>query len=81
MNVQIFENNKEIIAQVINSACIKDFTYNKETNILSVTFSHGGVYSYPGIPERVVRDWMGAESAGKFFNKEIRYGYANYAGN
>ena len=75
-HMKIFENHEEIIATVENSSCIKEFAYNKENGILTVTFTHGGKYDYPGVPEKVVRDWMGAESAGKFFNKEIRYGYS-----
>lgn len=74
--MKIFESQEEIIAQVEGSSCIKNFSYNKENMILTVTFIHGGTYDYPGVPEKVIREWMGADSAGKFFNKEIRYGYS-----
>ena len=69
--------DKHIRMEIKNSSCIKSFDYNKETKVLRIEFTHGGIYDYEGVPENIIRKWMQADSKGKFFNKEIRYGYAN----
>jgi len=58
--------------EVENSTAISAFSYDTQTEILSVEFTHGGVYQYPDVPEAIVREWMNAESFGKFFNQKVR---------
>lgn len=69
--------DRYIRMEIENSSCIRAFNYDRETEILRIEFIHGGTYDYEGVPEDIIRRWMKADSKGKFFNKEIRYGYAN----
>lgn len=58
--------------EVPNSTAISAFEYDTETQILSIKFTSGGVYDYPGLPEDIVRNWMIAESMGRYFNQNIK---------
>lgn len=67
----------KIRQEIKNSSAILAFEYDIETEILEIQFASGGVYAYPGIPEKIVVDWMkGLEkeefSTGKYFNQKIR---------
>lgn len=67
----------KIRQEVYNSSAISEFAYDTETQILTVKFVRGsGSYDYPGIPEEVVRNWMAADSMGKYFHRHIK----NHAG-
>jgi KTSC domain len=46
-----------------------------EDEVLEVRFNNGGVYRYFGVPARVHRELLRAESKGRFFNRVIRDGY------
>lgn len=62
----------QIKAVFTDSTAISGFTYDKLSKILSVKFNHGGVYDYPGVPEKDVTAWTTAESKGKYFNQVIK---------
>lgn len=49
--------------------------YDSKLHILYVTFHSGQTYSYDNVPESVVDDFEKAESAGKFFCKNIKWKY------
>lgn len=66
------ETDNILELRVTDSKCISGFRYDKVKKILRVNFCHGGYYDYADIDERLVRQWLKAESKGKFFNKEIR---------
>lgn len=42
---------------------------------LIVEFRRGGKYEFFDVPSEVIRDFVAAESAGKFFNQNIRGHY------
>lgn len=69
----MFENDEKIEFIVENSSCIDSFVYNKGSKILSVIFKHGKTsYDFPDIEEEIVREWMQAESFGKYYNQVIK---------
>lgn len=63
----------KIYQEVTNSSAIAAFEYDTKTEILTVRFVRGETsYDYPGIPEEVVRNWLQAESMGRYFHNNIR---------
>lgn len=55
-----------------DSTCLSEGTYNRKTEVLTLTFTDGSVYSYEGVDEETVRDLASAKSSGRFFNFNIR---------
>ena len=53
----------------INSSVIKSIAY--EVDSLYVLFTDGSLYSY-NAPVQVFKQWLIAESKGKFFNMNVR---------
>lgn len=59
-----------------DSSMLETAMYTPDTKELEVTFkSNGAQYRYDGVPEDVVNDFFNAESAGKFFIKNIKDKY------
>lgn len=55
------------------SSAISMARYNKKGKILEIKFKRDGkTYQYRGVPERVMEQFLSANSKGKFFNKKIR---------
>ena len=46
--------------------------YNEGRKILEIEFSSSEVYDYFDVPKKLFVGLLNAESAGKFFNKEIK---------
>jgi hypothetical protein len=61
-----------VIEAKLNSSAIRAIRYTEESQILSVTFQSGGTYDYPAVPRDKVTGLLSAESAGKYFHKEIK---------
>lgn len=61
--------------KVVNSKNIHSIHYDPKTEILEVTFHHGGgtTYHYHGVTENLYKDFENAESHGKFFNQHINH--------
>lgn len=57
---------------VTDSTCIAGFSYNPETQVLKVQFTHGAEYTYEDIERRTYDEWKAAESKGKYYNQKIR---------
>lgn len=56
-----------------NSSQIKEGKYDKENKVLTITFNTGKEYEYHQVP---LEKWQGlceAESAGKYFNANIKF--------
>lgn len=69
----MLETKDEIVHEVKNSSAINKFVYHKLTKTLIVVFQSGDKrYEYPNVPENLVREWMRAESKGRYYHKEIR---------
>lgn len=67
-----------IKSKQLNSSAISLVIYNDETNELSITFTSGGTYSYPSVPEAEYNGLIAAVSAGQYFHKHIKK-YAKYS--
>ncbi|TNC29252.1 KTSC domain-containing protein [Amycolatopsis alkalitolerans] len=59
----------------VSSSVIKAVGYDPGRRILDVEFVGGRVYRYTGVDGAVYKDFMAAESKGRFFNQHIQYGY------
>jgi hypothetical protein len=62
----------------VKSSTISHVGYDKEASTLTIRFTHGGTYEYPGVPESTYEALRAAESIGKHFHAHIR---TQYAGN
>ncbi len=60
----------------VKSSTISHVGYDKESSTLTIRFTHGGTYEYPGVPEADYNALLGAESIGKHFHSSIRNQYS-----
>lgn len=58
-----------------DSSMIEEFSYDDETQTLTVTFNKGGTYSYSGVQEDVFQAMKDADSVGRFFLQNIKGQY------
>lgn len=65
-----------LVLDIPNSSNIDKLTYTITTRDLQISFKSGIDYVYKEVPMDVVNSFATAESAGKFFNKEVRNSYA-----
>ena len=61
---------EEVKSSVIHSA-----GYDDDREVLEVKFRTGRVYRYKQVPRRVFEEFLTADSAGKYFNEQIRTNY------
>ena len=59
----------------VQSTSLASVGYDSAGKILEVEFLTGAVYRYMGVPEKVYRDLLAADSKGKYFSKNIRGHY------
>ncbi len=59
----------------VESEAIRAIRYDEQRAKLFVTFHDGDEYVYVGVPGEVHRDFVGADSKGRFFAFEIRDQY------
>lgn len=72
----------EQIVMKINSSAIQAIRYDRESSNLNITFTSGGSYDYPNVPEEVVLGLTTAESAGRYFHQYIKpYAVKDYKKN
>jgi len=62
---------------VPQSSNIRSFSYDDETQVLTVEFWKGGGYEYEGVDVDTFLEFSNAESAGIFFHGNIRGQYAS----
>jgi len=60
---------------LIDSSVIASLEHDPGTNVLKVVFRTGRVYEYFLVQKSVVEELLHAESAGEYFNKNIRNNY------
>ena len=60
--------------QAIESSFISELGYDESTKELVVVM--GKPYTYKNVPKQTFERFMQAESAGKFFNQVIKFGYS-----
>lgn len=56
----------------VQSSAITSIDYDPRSQTLTVTFTHRGSHTYPGVPEALVKAFLAAPSKGQFFNANIR---------
>lgn len=54
------------------SSSICETMYHPANKILEVIFHSGHVYRYSGVPHEIFDQFVAAESAGKFYNSQIK---------
>ncbi len=59
----------------VESTVITAAGYVAEYKVLELQFQDGRSYQYYGVPERVYKGLMAAESQGRYFNDRIRDAY------
>ena len=57
----------------VSSSAIRAIGY--DGSMLRVVFRHGGTYDHPGVPEWVFREFLNAESHGRYYVYHIRGRY------
>ncbi len=57
----------------VNSSVIKELSYRN--GMLTVYFTNGRIYVYNGVPEKVYRELVNANSVGKYFRTYIAENY------
>jgi KTSC domain len=62
----------------IASSVIAELGYDRQTSIMELKFRTGRVYRFYMIPAAVFEALLESESAGRYFNKEIRDRYPNH---
>ena len=58
----------------VKSSLIKSIAYSK-TKVLTVCLTSGHAYAYFDVPRKAFTDFLAAESAGSFFNNNIKNYY------
>ena len=56
----------------LTSTSIRRAKYNQGTQLLTVEFNNGGIYSPPKVPQSVFIDLIQSKSVGNFYNKKIK---------
>lgn len=65
------ENTKHLFV-FEDSSLLEYIVYNSNTKILTVGFNNGQKYDYYEVPRGVFDEFMGANSAGKYYNRCIK---------
>ena len=60
-----------IYKDITNSSQITRVEYYEDAEILVVTFKKGTVYKYIDVPYGTLKELLGAESVGRYFNLHI----------
>ena len=58
--------------QQLNSTMIVRANYDPETEVLSLQFTNGMIYDYPGVPVSVYAGLLEADSPGRYYHQNIR---------
>jgi len=56
----------------LNSSVIRSVGYFEDTCTLGVCFTNGSKYQYSGVPMAMFVELINAESAGEYFDKNIK---------
>ncbi len=59
----------------VDSSLIAKVGYVAEYKVLEIEFEDGRSYQYFGVPERIYKGLIAAESRGRYFNDRIRDAY------
>lgn len=71
----LLKNNKVVTLPVNNSTSLSGFSYNPQTEVLTVLFKRGDIYKYNGVQKEVIYKiaelYYANESMGKTLRKYI----------
>jgi hypothetical protein len=56
----------------VESSCVNKEGYDKQKRLLKLEYAHGDVYYYFAVPPSVHREFLAADSKGKFVNECIK---------
>lgn len=59
-------------AQSLNSSALASAEYDDETQVLEVTFTSGGSYSFSGVPAEIYEGLVGDSSPGRYYHRNIK---------
>lgn len=59
------------MSTTITSSLIREASYNTTASTLTVVLTNGRRYTYQGVDQSVYQGLISADSAGRFFNKNI----------
>lgn len=59
----------------VESSLVAKVGYVPEYKVLEIEFQDGRSYQYFGVPERIYKALMAAESRGRYFNERVRDAY------
>lgn len=65
-------NTKIEVFSIENSSNLSQIEFDHLTNVLSVQFKNGTKYQYVNVDYKIFEEFTKAQSAGKFFMKEIK---------
>jgi hypothetical protein len=60
------------VSYEMDSSLIEDVGYDVENKTLEISFQSGDTYQYFDVPKGLVTEFMFSESAGVFFNEQIK---------
>ena len=59
----------------VNSSNIDSVDYDPKTKTMTVTFNHGGAYTYANVSQVAYDEFLNSKSVGAHFHKHIRSAY------
>ena len=71
----VFLDNASFLVGNIYSDVFTEFVYFADLSDLDICFKSGSVYRYKNVPLIIAYGLMASESAGEFYNKNIRNTY------
>lgn len=63
------------ISTPLASSAISSSAYDEDTEVLEITFRHGGAYEYSDIPRKVNQEFLSATSQGQYYQDMIKGKY------
>ncbi len=62
----------------VESSMIQAVSYDSKTRVLEVLFNSGRTYCYEGVPPKVYKELLAADSKGRYMHSEIIGAYSDY---
>lgn len=62
----------------VESSMIHAVGYDSKTHVLEVVFNSGRTYCYEGVPRKIYKELLAAESKGRYMRDEIIDVYPDY---
>ena len=62
----------------VESSMIQAVGYDSKTRMLEVLFNSGRIYCYEGVPPKIYKELMAAESKGRYMRSEIINVFPDY---